>query len=178
MTLTDTVPPHAHTAHIDPLVFREGMSRLPSGITLITTGGPAGQHGFTATAVCSVSDTPPTLLVCVNRNTSAHDHILAHQCLAVNVLAQGQEHLCSAFSSRKYTMAERFALAHWQTGTTGAPLLEHALVSFECRISRVIDTPTHSLILATVEHIQWGTTADKGLVWFQKNFALTQKINT
>lgn len=173
MPLTDTTP---SSVHIDPHVFREGMSLLPSGITLITTGGPRGLHGFTATAVCSVSDTPPTLLVCVNRDTSAHDHILSHQCLAVNVLAKGQERLCSAFSSRKYTMEERFALAHWRIGTTGTPLLEHALVSFECRISRVIDTPTHSIVMATVEHVQWDNTADSGLVWFQKSFNITKTV--
>ncbi|WP_281701131.1 flavin reductase [Acetobacter malorum] len=175
MTLTKTAPISTHKTPVDALVFREGMSRLPSGITLITTGGPAGLHGFTATAVCSVSDAPPTLLVCVNRNTSAHDHILSHQCLAVNVLAEGQEHLCSAFSSRKYTMAERFALARWENGITGAPLLEGAVVSFECRVSRVIDTPTHSIVIATVGHIQWDDTAESGLVWFQKAFALAKK---
>lgn len=175
MTLTKAAPISTHKTPVDTLVFREGMSRLPSGITLITTGGPAGLHGFTATAVCSVSDAPPTLLVCVNRNTSAHDHILSHQCLAVNVLAEGQEHLCSAFSSRKYTMVERFALARWENGITGAPLLEGAVVSFECRVSRVIDTPTHSIVIATVEHIQWDDTAESGLVWFQKAFALAKK---
>lgn len=177
MTLVKTAPASVLPSHIDPLVFREGMSRLPGGVTVITTGGPSGQYGFTATAVCSVSDSPPTLLVCVNRSTSAHDHILSHQCLAVNVLAETQDHLCSAFSSRKYTMEERFALAHWNKGTTGAPLLEDALVSFDCRISKIIDTSTHSIIIADVEDIRWKNTEENSLIWFQKSLYIPKKIS-
>ena len=37
--------------------FREGMSRLGAAVTVLTTDGPAGRHGMTASAVCSVTDT-------------------------------------------------------------------------------------------------------------------------
>lgn len=41
--------------------FREGMSRLGAAVNLITTDGPAGRHGITASAVCSVTDAPADL---------------------------------------------------------------------------------------------------------------------
>ncbi|WP_252405960.1 flavin reductase, partial [Escherichia coli] len=44
--------------------FRAGMARLGAAVNIITTDGPGGRAGFTASAVCSVTDTPPTLLVC------------------------------------------------------------------------------------------------------------------
>ena len=47
--------------------FRDAMARLGAAVNIITTGGPAGRGGFTASAVCSVTDEPPTLLVCMNR---------------------------------------------------------------------------------------------------------------
>jgi flavin reductase len=34
------------------------MAALPAAVNVITTAGPAGRHGMTATAVCSVSDDP------------------------------------------------------------------------------------------------------------------------
>src|SRR3977135_409266 len=48
-------------ATVDPHLFREAMSRLGAAVHVVTTAGPAGKTGFTATAVCSGSDAPPAL---------------------------------------------------------------------------------------------------------------------
>ena len=53
----------------EPAVFREAMSRLGAAVHIVTTSGKAGRAGFTATAVASVSDSPPTVLVCLNRKS-------------------------------------------------------------------------------------------------------------
>ena len=70
---------------IDVNLFRDGMARLGSAVAIIATNGPAGRHGFTASAVCSVTDTPPTLLVCINRSVSSYaafqeNGVLERQC--------------------------------------------------------------------------------------------------
>ena len=52
------------------LRFRDAMASLSAAVNIVTTDGPAGRCGITATAVCSVTDTPPTLLVCINRNSA------------------------------------------------------------------------------------------------------------
>ena len=44
-------------------LFRDGMSRIAATVHLITTDGPAGRAGLTATAVTSLSADPPMLLV-------------------------------------------------------------------------------------------------------------------
>ena len=51
----------------DKASFRDAMAHVGAAVNIITTDGPAGRAGFTASAVCSVTDTPPTLLVCLNR---------------------------------------------------------------------------------------------------------------
>ena len=43
--------------------YREAMARLGAAVNVITTDGPGGRAGFTASAVCSVTDSPPTLLI-------------------------------------------------------------------------------------------------------------------
>ncbi len=53
----------------EPALFREAMARLGAAVHIITTQGSAGKAGFTATAVASVSDSPPTVLVCLNRKS-------------------------------------------------------------------------------------------------------------
>lgn len=48
--------------------FKDAMAQLATAVHIVTTSGETGQHGFTASAVCGVTDSPPTLLVCVNSN--------------------------------------------------------------------------------------------------------------
>ncbi|MBW6425505.1 flavin reductase [Rhizobium sp. XQZ8] len=48
------------------LSFRDGMSWLAAAVHIVTTDGPGGLAGFTASAVSSVTDRPPTLLVCLS----------------------------------------------------------------------------------------------------------------
>ncbi len=52
--------------------FRQAMAHLGAAVNVITTAGPHGRCGITASAVCSVTDTPPTLLVCLNRSSAMH----------------------------------------------------------------------------------------------------------
>ena len=52
-------------------LFRAGMRRLAGGVTIITSLDAEGRRcGITATAVCSLSTDPPSLVACVNRETS------------------------------------------------------------------------------------------------------------
>jgi len=54
---------------VDPGLFRAAMARFPGAVTIITARHGDERRGITATAVCSVSTDPPSLLACVNRNT-------------------------------------------------------------------------------------------------------------
>lgn len=39
--------------------FRQALSLLSAAVNIITTDGPHGRFGLTASAVCSVTDAPP-----------------------------------------------------------------------------------------------------------------------
>lgn len=112
---------------VDQQTFRDAMSCMGAAVNIITTDGPAGRAGFTASAVCSVTDTPPTLLVCLNRGASVWPVFNENRTLCVNTLSAGQEPLSNLFGG-KTPMEHRFAAARWQTGVTGCPQLEEALV--------------------------------------------------
>ncbi len=68
----------------DKASFRDAMAHVGAAVNIITTDGPAGRAGFTASAVCSVTDTPPTLLVCLNRSASVWPVFSEHHTLCVN----------------------------------------------------------------------------------------------
>ena len=76
---------------IEPAAFREAMSRLGAAVLVVTTVGLAGKTGFTATAVCSVSDRPAMLLVCLNRRSTSAPLLAQNGVFCVNTLAPGKK---------------------------------------------------------------------------------------
>ena len=134
--------------------YREGMARLAAAVNVITTDGPAGPGGFTASAVCSVTDDPPTLIVCVNLASSQNELIRTTQELCVNALALGQGDIAALFSTKELPIAERFAAGRWSTLVTGSPVLEGAIASFDCRVVERLERGTHSVIFCEVEAVR------------------------
>ena len=74
---------------IEPPAFREAMSRLGVAVHVVTSAGPAGKAGFTATAVCPVSDQPAMLLVCLNRRNNSAPLFSQNGVFCVNTLGAG-----------------------------------------------------------------------------------------
>lgn len=148
--------------------YRDAMARLAAAVNVVTTDGPKGRAGFTATAVCSVTDDPPTLLVCLNRSASAYPAVIGNGVLSVNTLRSDQQALSNLFGG-KTPMAERFAAAHWTTWATGAPVLEDAAASFDCRISQISSVGTHDVLCCEVLAIRRRASAD-GLVYFDRQY--------
>src|SRR5215207_8254760 len=98
-----------HVATVEATPFREAMSRHGAAVHVVTTAGPAGRAGVTATAVSSVSDQPPTLLVCLNRRSQMNPVLLENGVLCVNTLRAGSDALADLFAGRpRVPMAVRF----------------------------------------------------------------------
>ncbi len=141
------VSPASETVSRD--LFREGMARLSAAVNIVTTDGAGGRAGFTASAVCSVTDTPPTLLVCINRSSSAAPAFAGNDVLCVNTIGPDHVALAKLFGG-KTPMAERFDHGDWHTGTSGAPILDGAVVSFDCRIALRQVVGTHEVMFCEV----------------------------
>ena len=153
---------------VSPATFRDGMASLPGAVNIVTTEGPQGQAGFTATAVCSVSDTPPTLLVCLNRGASVHKVFSTSTHLVINTLTPEQQHLSNLFGG-KASMTERFASAQWETLVTGSPVLKGAAVSFDCKITQLLSVATHDVIFCEVVAIKQQEQA-AALLYYQRQY--------
>ncbi len=134
---------------VDKATFRNGMSRLGSAVNVVTTRYGGKRYGFTASAVCSVSDTPATLLVCINRASSCFHAFENTRHFCVNTLMPGHEDISDVFGGRTPT-EDRFTLGEWRKGFTGAPVLASASVSFECALTNAVDEATHRILFGRV----------------------------
>lgn len=137
---------------LDPTEFRRCMKVVPGTVSVITSGEAGSRTGLTATAVCSVSDTPPMLLVCVNGHASAHPVIRDTGRFAVNVLADSHRDLACRFAGQHGVDGEdRFVDAQWITSSSGASVLETAAATFECVLEAEYRHGSHSIFIGRVE---------------------------
>lgn len=158
------------SALIDKDSFRDAMARLGAAVNVVTTTGEFGPRGLTASAVCSVTDDPPTLLLCINRESEMNEAFKASGVLCVNTLSAGQEKLSPIFASLTgATQEERFLEARWTTLETGAPVLQGAVVSFDCRITQSTEVGTHTVFFCEVEALQYGA-GTEGLIYFGRAY--------
>ena len=149
--------------------FRNAMSLLTSAVNVVTTMGDSGRHGFTASAVCSVTDTPPTLLVCMNRSSRSYTNFIENKVLCVNVLSTDQANLSNAFASSKFSSEQRFEQGKWTELETGSPVLQDALVSFDCEIGQIHEVGTHTILICPIVAIQQNQ-EDQALVYFNRAY--------
>ncbi|ALF60177.1 flavin reductase [Psychrobacter urativorans] len=153
---------------IEEIDFKNGMALLTTAVSVITTKDASGAHGFTASAVCSVTDTPPTLLVCMNHTSRSHAHFIDNKILSVNVLGAQHELISNTFAS-KLGSEERFEQGSWTELTTGAPVLEDALVSFDCEIEQIQQVGTHSIFMCRVVAIKQSQ-QNESLIYFNRAY--------
>jgi len=139
---------------IDGALFKRGMRRLAAGVSIVTTLEQSAPHGLVATSVCSVCVEPePSLLVCVNFNSSCHDVIHRAGIFCVNLLSSNDIELARRFSSPE-SRAKRFEESPWVRLVTGAPALPGTLASFDCEITQVIPVHSHTIFIGAVRDLR------------------------
>lgn len=133
--------------------FRQAMRRLATTVTIITaTDHQGGPVGMTATAVTSVTNDPPALLICVNRSASIHPSLGPAARFCVNLLRQGQEQLSHTFGGA-LPPEQRFRLGRWDTDTAGTHFLVDAQANLFCTVDAAMDYGTHSIFVGRIARV-------------------------
>jgi cob(II)yrinic acid a,c-diamide reductase len=146
---------------IEGEAYRDAMSHFAGAVHVVATDGPAGRRGATVIAACSVSDAPPMVLVCLNRENAKNDAFLANGNFVLNTLSAVQRPLAEGFSGLTgLAPGERFALGEWTTLSTGAPVLLGAVASFDCELVDTKDLATHRVLFGKVTGLRIGSNLD------------------
>ncbi len=137
--------------------FVEAMSQAAATVSVVTTDGPAGRAGVTVSAMCSVSADPPTLLVCIDHRSPACAAVQGNGRFCVNLLGDRQSEISDTFAGRLPAPgADKFACANWRALATGAPALEGALVTLDCRLVAQLRQGSHSVFIGEIAEIALG----------------------
>ena len=146
-----------HIATVDPTQFREAMSQLGAAVHVVTTAGPAGMAGFTATAVVSVSDQPRDLAgVPQPAQPVLADPAREPRALRQHVARRRRHDRRRIRGRTSVPMVQRFDSGTWTALSTGAPVLTDAVVAFDCRVIEVKAVATHNVVFAGVVAVRRG----------------------
>ena len=154
-------PPDTDT--VSPVEYKHAMRRVVSSVAVVTTQSQTERDGLTATAICSATSMPPTILVCVNRKASALHLIQSSGIFAVNFLSDAHSSLARAFSTRGLSGETRMGAGTWTKFVTGAPVLPDALSSFDCVLEKSMACGAHEVLFGRVVAV--ACTEDSALLY-------------
>lgn len=150
--------------------FRNAMARMAAAVSIVTTDGKAGKGGITATSICSITDTPPTILVCVHRNSQMNKIFKENEKLCINILSSNHVDIAKHFAGMtQLAMEARFTSNDWHTSSLNLPFLKNALAILQGQIKQINEIGTHSLFLVELNTIQTNLQGD-GLLYFDRDF--------
>lgn len=158
--MTDTLATVDQTA-----AFRATMSRLATGVSVITTRAGSAPIGMTASAVAALSLDPLQLIVCIGNHLYTRTAIAEHGRFAVNVLGQDCEELARNFAASK---ADKF------TGVAtnedhGVPVLKDAIAAVVCDVSAALPGGDHTIFVGDACHFEHKAEG-RPLVYFAGRF--------
>lgn len=176
------LPEIAATDTVDRDTFVAGMRRLAGACSVVTAHDGDCRVGLTASSVTSVTAEPATLLVCVHQAFHGWDVLRAANGLVVNVLGAHHEAIARRFAGIEPGVEgdARFDGARWYPSRTGAPILDGALVAFDCRIADAVPVGTHEVLLCEVLDVVTGGDADGDtpLVYYNRSFLTTAALGS
>jgi flavin reductase (DIM6/NTAB) family NADH-FMN oxidoreductase RutF len=151
----------------DHLQFRRALGRFPTGVCVITAEAPGHRpFGLTVNSFASLSLAPPLVLWSLQKSSDTMDafRIATHYC--VNVLSHEQQPLSTRFARKaEHALHE----GEYHRGSTGLPVLQGALASFECAIDARHDGGDHIILVGRVLALE-ASAGGRALVFYDGGY--------
>jgi flavin reductase ActVB len=130
--------------------FTDAMSRLVSGLAVVTTRQPGGLPcGLLVSSICSYSVQPPSVLVVVDHASRCLEPLTHCAEFGVHVLGSAQERTARTFASRG---ADKFADVAWEWDGA-VPRLRAAPIYLRCTATAVFDHGDHTVLIGEVARV-------------------------
>jgi flavin reductase (DIM6/NTAB) family NADH-FMN oxidoreductase RutF len=150
---------------VEPHTFRDALSQLAGGVVIVTTVDENGSpRGMTATAVCSVSLSPPMVMACMGHAAATHAAVERSGVFALNVLPHTAAGLAARFAA---VGDDKFHGIDTLTGETGAPLLVGSLVHCDCVVERSVPAGDHTIFIGRVVTVGTDPAGHSPLLYFR-----------
>ncbi|MEU8243083.1 flavin reductase [Actinoplanes missouriensis] len=135
---------------VDSTTFRSVLGQWPSGVCVVTTAGPTGVHGMTASSFSSVSLDPPLVSVCLGNHLPSRAVLGEAGKFALSFLGKDQAHIGRRFAGQERGVSDRFAGLDWTITPNGCPVLSDAVAWLDCRVAHAYPGGDHTIFVGEV----------------------------
>jgi len=136
-----------------PAEWRAAMGFFPSGVTIVSTWDGQEPVGSTINAFCSVSLSPPLLLICIDLVNPIRAALERARIFGVNILDHECRHVARRFATDP--LIGRFETFAYRTAPGGAPQLDLAPVFVDCAVEHIHAAGDHLIVVGRgvrIEH--------------------------
>ena len=136
---------------VDIATYRRAAGHFPSGIVVVSTSLDGHGHAMTVSAFASVSLEPMLVLFCAEKIARFRDAVLEAGLWGASILDGESEKTARWLATRGRPLEGQLDTIPHHTGpVTGAPILDAALATLECRTTAVHDGGDHSIVVGEV----------------------------
>lgn len=162
--LADAITFHPQTAKAR--LLRQALGRFATGVTVVTTAGPAGPEGITVNSFSSVSLDPPLVLWCPAKSSARHDIFAGAAHWSVHVLGAEQLSLCQRFTRG----GDGFAGLELGATDEGIPVMPGVAARFDCATHACHEGGDHTIVVGRVLRVTIAGPDDHPLVFAAGHF--------
>lgn len=152
--------------------FRNSMSRLAAGVTVVAAAHNGELHGMAATSTSSVSIDPPTILVCLDKQSRTYQFVEASRRLCVSILTAEQTQVLDVFAGRldDTNNGDRFGDLQWRMTPGGSPLIEGSIAWLDCEVQDIFPGGnSHGIVVARVLEVHHDNPEADPMVWYGRS---------
>lgn len=164
----------AGSVTVDAETFKAAMRMLASGVVMVTARVDDRLWGLTISACCSISTSPPQVLISLARGASSRSAILSTRRFGLSILRAGQKSLAelgALAGGPKYVDA---FCEESGSPELGSSMIAGCLYHLDCSVEQVVEVSDHTLIIGNVERAVSGGEDDDDdsgpLLYFDRTF--------
>ncbi len=137
--------------------MKQAQRFFATGLSLITSTGPAGSDVMAAEWTMQVSYEPMLIAVFIHDGSSTLENIKRSRCFGVNVASEEQATLVSiagGFSRKEVDKLGLDSLFTTYRTRSGLPMIKGCVVNAECLVHKIQRTGDHEMVIGRVYSIR------------------------
>ncbi len=135
---------------MDDAAKKTALRMIPYGIYIMTAEADGDVAAATVNWVTQTSFAPPLVAVGVKTDSGAYEIAKKSGQFALNMLGKGQQGMAFGFFKPAKRDGDTISGESFHTGTSGAPVLDSAHASVECKIVEIVERGDHHIFIGEV----------------------------
>jgi flavin reductase (DIM6/NTAB) family NADH-FMN oxidoreductase RutF len=140
-----------YSPFVETTDFKDFMSVIPASVSVIGLVKKSQIFGCTLSSLVSLNVIKPELLFVLRNGSTLLNAIVHDELFSINVLSDRQKELADYYSSSREIESLSNTKNPWKELNPGLIVLENSKVSFGCRLKRLEQLETSTLIFCTPE---------------------------